>query len=42
MVAGSLLKQMRFNSNLTKVQICDVSNCAKISFDNELKVSVED
>jgi len=39
---GFITKANAFNSNLTKVQICDVSNCAKISFDNELKVSVED
>ena len=39
---GFITKANAFNPNLTKVQICDVSNCAKISFDKELKVSVED
>jgi hypothetical protein len=39
---GFITKANAFNSDLVKVQICDVSNCAKISFDKELKVSVED
>ena len=38
---GFFTKAHAFNSNLTKVQICDISNCAKVSFDDKLKVSAD-
>jgi hypothetical protein len=39
---GFITKANAFNSNLTKVQICDVTACAKIGFDETLDVEVID
>ena len=39
---GFITKANAFNSNLTKVQICDVSSCAKISYNERLEVSLKD
>jgi hypothetical protein len=38
---GFITKANAFNSNLTKVQICDVSACASVGFDEKLDVEVE-
>jgi hypothetical protein len=39
---GFITKANAINMDLPKVQICDVSACAKIGFDGILDVSVED
>lgn len=39
---GFITKANAINMDLTKVQICDVSGCAKVGLDKTLNVSVED
>tara|TARA_Y100000389_G_scaffold65707_1_gene61821 strand:+ start:486 stop:617 length:132 start_codon:yes stop_codon:yes gene_type:complete len=39
---GIITKANAFNNDLVKVQICDTIKCADVSYDEKLKVSVED
>ena len=39
---GFITKANAINLDLPKVQICDVSGCAKVGFDGTLNVSDED